>query len=91
MGFNILTLITFIPVIGIIIIALVPKRVEKSAKYIALASSIIVLGLAIYLLVNFDSSIGTMNMRKNIQPWIPLPRLLLASSRILKVPSPELK
>ena len=69
MGFNILTLITFIPIIGIIIIALVPKRVEKSAKFIALVFSIIVLGLSIYLLVNFDSSIGTMQFEEKYQ-WI---------------------
>ncbi len=69
MGFNILTLITFIPIIGIIIIALVPKRVEKSAKYIALVFSIIVLGLAIYLLANFNSSIGTMQFEEKYQ-WI---------------------
>jgi len=36
MGFNILTLITFIPIAGAIVLAVYPKRVEKSAKYIAL-------------------------------------------------------
>jgi NADH:ubiquinone oxidoreductase subunit 4 (subunit M) len=35
MGFNILSIITFIPILGMLIIAIVPNRGEKSSKWIA--------------------------------------------------------
>jgi len=69
MGFNILTLITFIPIAGAIVLAVYPKRVEKSAKYIALVTSLIVLGLATYLWVIFDPSVGGMQFVEKYQ-WI---------------------
>jgi len=69
MDFNILTLIIFIPLIGAIILALVPKKVEKSAKYISLATSLVILGLAVYLWIIFDPSVPTMQFGEKYQ-WI---------------------
>jgi len=69
MGFNILTLITFMPIVGAVILAFYPKRAEKSAKYIALVTSLVILGLAAYLWVIFDPSVGGMQFEEKYQ-WI---------------------
>jgi len=69
MDFNILTLITFIPLVGAIILVVVPNKVEKSAKYIALATSLVILGLAVYLWAIFDPSVPTMQFEEKYQ-WI---------------------
>ena len=69
MGFNILTLITFIPIVGAVILAVYPRRAEKSAKYIALVFSLVVLGLAAYLWVVFDPSAAGMQFEEKYQ-WI---------------------
>ena len=70
MGFNILSLITFLPVLGVLIIALVPGRVEKSAKWIALVTALAILGLSIFLWISFDPDQGTMQFEEKYQ-WIP--------------------
>lgn len=69
MGFNILTLITFIPIIGAVILAVCPKRVEKSAKYIALVTTLIIMGLSVYLWIIFDPSVPGMQFEEKYQ-WI---------------------
>ena len=70
MGFNILTLITFIPILGVLIIALVPNRAEKSAKWIALITALAILGLSIFLWISFDPNQGAMQFEEKYQ-WIP--------------------
>src|SRR4030043_1854159 len=70
MGFNILSLITFIPILGMLIIAIIPNRGERSAKWIALIAALIILGLSIFLWLNFDSSRGTMQFEEKYH-WIP--------------------
>jgi NADH-quinone oxidoreductase subunit M len=70
MGFNILSMITFIPILGMLIIAIVPNRGEKSARWIALITSLIMLGLSIVLWLNFNSSQGSMQFEE-IYRWIP--------------------
>lgn len=69
MGFNILTIITFLPIVGALILAFYPKRAEKSSKYIALIFSLITLGLAVYLWVIFDPTIAGMQFEEKYQ-WI---------------------
>jgi len=69
MGFNILTLITFIPIVGVLTLTVYPKRAEKSTKYIALVTSLITLGLAVYLWVIFDPSVAGMQFEEKYQ-WI---------------------
>src|SRR4030065_1964939 len=70
MGFNILSLITFIPIAGMLAIALVPNKGEKSAKWIALITALIILGLSIFLWLSFDSSQGGMQFEEKYR-WIP--------------------
>ena len=70
MGFNILTLITFIPIAGAVIVAVMPKRAESSAKYIALITSLVIMGLAVYLWVVFDPSVAGIQFPEKYR-WIP--------------------
>ncbi len=70
MGFNILSLITFIPIVGMLVIALVPNKGEKSAKWIALIASLVILCLSIFLWLSFDGSQGGMQFEGKYH-WIP--------------------
>jgi NADH-quinone oxidoreductase subunit M len=70
MGFNILSMITFVPILGMLIIAIVPNRGEKGARWIALITSLIMLGLSIVLWLNFNSSQGAMQFEEMYR-WIP--------------------
>ena len=70
MGFNILSMITFIPILGMLIIAIVPNRGEKSARWIALITSLIMLGLSVVLWLNFNSAQGSMQFEEMYR-WIP--------------------
>ncbi|MBM3705651.1 MAG: NADH-quinone oxidoreductase subunit M [Actinobacteria bacterium] len=70
MGFNILSLITFIPIGGMLIIALIPNRGGKSARWIALVTSLVILGLSIYLWLSFDGAQGAMQFEEKYR-WIP--------------------
>lgn len=70
MGFNILSLITFIPVLGILIIAIVPNRGGKSSKWIALMTSLVMLALSIFLWLNFNGAQGAMQFEEMYR-WIP--------------------
>ena len=70
MGFNILSMITFIPILGMLIIAIVPNRGEKSARLIALTTSLIMLGLSVVLWINFNSAQGSMQFEETYR-WIP--------------------
>ncbi|PIQ08597.1 MAG: oxidoreductase [Ignavibacteriales bacterium CG18_big_fil_WC_8_21_14_2_50_31_20] len=55
-GFPILTILTFIPIIGMIIVLLLPKSAENNVKYTTLAVTSIQLVLAIVMILNFDYS-----------------------------------
>ena len=71
MGF--LSAIIFLPVIGAILIALIPGLSEKAIKWLAAVFTFIPLALAIYLFIIFDRSpglIGSMQFEENLS-WIP--------------------
>ena len=70
MGFNILSMITFIPILGMLIIAIMPNRGEKSARWIALIISLVMLGLSVVLWINFNSAQGSMQFEEMYR-WIP--------------------
>jgi len=55
-GFPLLTLLTFIPIIGMIIVLLLPKSAENNVKYTTLAVTSIQLVLALLMILNFDYS-----------------------------------
>ncbi len=70
MNFPILTVITFVPVIGAIVGLLIPKEQEKTIKWYSVAVSLIPLVLSIILWVTYDSAAGGMQFVEKA-PWIP--------------------
>ena len=70
MNFNILSILTFLPIVGMVIIALIPNKKEKSAKWIALITSLVLLGLSIYLWISFDKTVASMQFEEKFR-WIP--------------------
>jgi NADH-quinone oxidoreductase subunit M len=70
---GLLSAIIFLPVLGAIIIALVPRFSEKAIKWLAAVFTFIPLALAIYLFIIFDRStgmMGSMQFEENLS-WIP--------------------
>ena len=79
-GFPLLTLLTFIPIIGMIIVLLLPKSAENNVKYTTLAVTSIQLVLAIVMILNFDYSaagIFDVNSFQFIEKvrWIQIPNV----------------
>ena len=66
----ILTLITFIPVLGALIVLLMPDQWEHEIKWTAIIISLIPLALTIWLWFAYDKAIGGMQFQVNV-PWIP--------------------
>ena len=50
----VLTGAIFIPVVGAIVIALVPKTQEIAIKTVALLTALVTMGLGVYVLADFD-------------------------------------
>ncbi len=65
-----LTLITFIPLIGVLLVLLIPKEEERTIKQIALGVSIVPLLLAIYLWFAYNGQQAGMQFEARV-PWIP--------------------
>ena len=77
-GFPILSLITFLPVLGMIVILLIPKGQAKPVKYLTLAITAIQLVLALILLANYNYSLAGINDQNSFQfvekfRWISIP------------------
>ena len=77
-GFPILSLITFIPVIGIIIVLLMPSGNDKNIKITTLVMTLLQLVLAVIMLANFDYSAGGIFQQSSFQfidkfRWIDVP------------------
>lgn len=73
MGFNYLSAIVFLPVAGLVVIALLPKPQPKAIKFIALAFTLAAFALSLGVFCLFDRSagaIGQMQFEEKI-PWIP--------------------
>ncbi|HET56207.1 MAG TPA: NADH-quinone oxidoreductase subunit M [Ignavibacteria bacterium] len=66
-GFPILTLITFLPIVGMIIILAMPKDKSIWIKYIALAATALQVVLAVILLGNYDYSAGGIFQAESFQ------------------------
>ncbi len=73
MNLNLLSWIIFLPVIGLIVIALLPRPSQKTVKWIALAAAMASFILSIAVFIMFDrsaSAIGQMQFVEKIS-WIP--------------------
>ena len=67
LGYPLLSLLIFVPVIGAIVLLAV--RDARAARWIALLFSVVELGLCVPLLGNFDSSVAHMQFGESM-PWI---------------------
>ena len=59
---NLLTFITFIPLLAVLLILLIPKEEERTIKNLAVGISFVPLLLAIYLWFAYDKGAG----------WLPV-------------------
>ena len=66
-GFPILSLITFLPVLGMILILFIPKEQPKTVKYLSLAITGIQVVLAIILLANYNYGMAGIYEEKSFQ------------------------
>ena len=67
---NILTLMTFIPLVGAILILCLPRDRDNLARWAAVAITAVPLLLAILLLFNFDPSVAGFQFVQTVD-WIP--------------------
>lgn len=66
-GFPILSLITFLPVLGMILILFIPKEQPKTVKYLSLAITGIQVLLAVILLANYNYNLAGVFEEKSFQ------------------------
>jgi NADH-quinone oxidoreductase subunit M len=55
-GFGVLSLVTFFPLLGAVLIAVQNKAADSNARWIALYTTLFTLGATIYVWANFDST-----------------------------------
>jgi NADH-quinone oxidoreductase subunit M len=65
-----LSLIIFVPLLGMVLLLLIPSDDERTIKSIALGISFVPLLLAIYLWFSYGATPGGMQFELNV-PWIP--------------------
>jgi NADH-quinone oxidoreductase subunit M len=67
---NLVTFITFIPLLGVLLLLLIPKDQERTIKQLAIGVSFVPLLLAIYLWFNYDLAAGGYQFQA-LAEWIP--------------------
>jgi NADH-quinone oxidoreductase subunit M len=67
--FHPLTLVTFFPVLGVLVLLFLKAEQKNAARWVALVTSIITFAISIAVLVQFDSSQAGLQMVINL-PWI---------------------
>src|SRR5512137_120575 len=73
LNLNLLSWIIFLPVIGLVAIAVLPKPGQKTVKWVALIATLIAFILSVIVFLQFDRSdaaIGKMQFEEKIA-WIP--------------------
>ena len=78
LGIGILSWIIFLPVLGMIVTALVPKGQEKSIKYITVFITLLQVALSVVLLMNYNGMLAGVNKMEGFQfiekmTWIDAP------------------
>ncbi len=66
----VLTGAIFLPVLGAIVIAFIPKTWEFSIKSVALATTLVTLGLGVYLVADFNYDASRLLQFQVNRPWI---------------------
>lgn len=67
---HILSLITFFPLFGVLLILLTSKRNAEAIRQVAFFTSVITFGLSLYPVIRFDRSTYLMQFTESA-PWIP--------------------
>jgi len=71
MNLNPLLLVTFLPAVGALALLAFKPAWKSAARWTALAISLVTFGLSLWVLAQFDPSIGDMQMELNL-PWFAL-------------------
>ncbi len=66
-GFPLLSLLTFLPVIGMIVIAFLPKNNVKLIQYVSVGVTALMMIMSIVLWMNFDAGMAGINDPKSFQ------------------------
>ena len=70
MGFPILSVITYLPLVGAVAILFVPKGRDEAVRRLALVASLASFAVSLWLLFRFDASTPAMQFEE-IVSWIP--------------------
>jgi NADH-quinone oxidoreductase subunit M len=69
-GFGLLSLLTWLPIVGGIVVLALGDRGIKAGRWVALATAVVVFGASIPLYTGFDGSLHTFQFEEQMQ-WIP--------------------
>ena len=67
LGIGILTWITFLPVVGMVLVLLLPKESKDAIRWTALAATVLQVVLAVVLYARFDRSLAGINTEAGMQ------------------------
>ncbi len=67
---NPLLLVTFFPMVGFIIIALMKSEMKSAIRWVALVTSLVTFGISLWMLALFNTSDPNLQMTINL-PWVP--------------------
>ena len=68
---NPLLLVTFFPLLGVFVILLLGKKYKDAARWVALATSLVTFGIALWMLFLFNAADGGIQLEIN-RPWFSL-------------------
>ena len=66
-----LTWVTFAPLLGVLLILLLPKDRHNPIRWVALLASIVTFGVSLFMLTRFDSSSAFLQMVER-RPWFQI-------------------
>ena len=66
-----LTLVTFFPLVGVIILLFLRPEQKNAARWVALVTSLVTFGISLAVLAQFNPSNPDLQLVVNL-PWIPL-------------------
>jgi NADH-quinone oxidoreductase subunit M len=70
MGFGLLSLLTWLPIAGGLVVLIIGDRGIKAGRWVALATAVVVFGASIPLWTGFDPATFEFQFREQL-PWIP--------------------
>jgi NADH-quinone oxidoreductase subunit M len=71
MGFGLLSLLTWLPIVGGLVVLFIGDRGIKAGRWVALATAVVVFGASIPLWTGFDPATFKMQFPEQL-PWIPV-------------------